>query len=253
VERVDQATVSSFHAPVPLEPGGTVTLGEDTAHHMRVARLAVGAPVALVDGAGTRARGRLVRLTKAQALIEVDTAAFVEPPPPVHLLVPIADRERMLWLAEKCAELALTSWRPVLWRRSRSVSPRGEGSTFHAKVRARMAAALAQSEGPYLPATFPDATVERAIAAAPPGARWVLAPDGAPAAAERVRGPVTVALGPEGGLERAELAQLVAAGFRPVSLGGNVMRFETAGVAALAVARALLAAHAPPAPEPADV
>jgi 16S rRNA (uracil1498-N3)-methyltransferase len=132
------------------------------------------------------------------------------------------------------------------------VSPRGEGSTFQAKVRARMAAALAQSEGPYLPTTFPDATVERAIAAAPPGDRWVLDPDGAPAAAEPVRGPVTVALGPEGGLERAELAQLADAGFRPVSLGGNVMRFETAGVAALAVARALLAAHSLAAPEPSD-
>ena len=245
MERVDQATVSTFYAPFPLEPGSGVTLAEDVAHHMRVARLAVGAPVGLVDGAGTRASGRLVRLTKAQALVEVDTAAFVEPPPPVHLLVPIADRERMLWLAEKSTELALTSWRPVLWRRSRSVSPRGEGSTFQAKVRARMAAALAQCEGPYMPTTFPDATVERAIAAAPEGERWLLDPDGAPAAAQRATGPVTIALGPEGGLERLERDRLEVAGFRPVSLGGNVMRFETAGVAALAVARALLAAHSP--------
>ncbi len=50
----------------------------------------------------------------------------------------------------------------------------------------------------------------------------------------------------EGGLERAERDELVAAGFVPVSLGGNVMRFETAGVAALAVARALMAAHPQP-------
>lgn len=247
MERVDQATVSTFYAPFPLEPGAGVTLAEDVAHHMRVARLAVGAPVRLVDGVGTRASGRLVRLSKAQALVEVDAAAFTEPAPAVHLLVPIADRERMLWLAEKATELALTSWRPVLWRRSRSVSPRGEGSTFQAKVRARMAAALAQCEGPYIPTTFPDATVERAVAAAPAGARWLLDPDGAPVAGERPAGPVTIALGPEGGLERAEQAQLASAGFRPVSLGGNVMRFETAGVAALAVARALLAQH-PPAP-----
>ena len=248
MERVDQATVSTFYAPFPLEPGAGVALAEDVAHHMRVARLAVGAPVRLVDGAGTRASGRLVRLSKAQALVELDSAAFTEPPPAVHLLVPIADRERMLWLAEKGTELALTSWRPVLWKRSRSVSPRGEGSTFQAKVRARMAAALAQCEGPYIPTTFPDANVERAIAAAPAGARWGFDPDGSPAAGERPAGPVTIALGPEGGLERAEQAQLAAAGFRPVSLGGNIMRFETAGVAALAVARALLAEH-PPAPD----
>ncbi len=245
MERVDQATVSTFYTPDPLEPGAGVTLAEGIAHHMRVARLAVGAPVRLLDGAGMRGSGRLVRLTKSQALVEVDTVEHAEPPPPVHLLVPIADRERMLWLAEKSTELALTSWRPVLWRRSRSVSPRGEGSTFQAKVRARMAAALAQCEGPYIPATFPDATVEHAIAATPAGDRWLLDPGGTPAAAQRPGGPVTIALGPEGGIERAEHEQLLAAGFLPVSLGGNILRFETAGVAALAVGRALLAVHSP--------
>ena len=246
MERVDQATVSTFYAPFSLEPGGVVALGEGTAHHMRVARLAVGAVVGLVDGAGTRARGRLVRLTKAQALIEIDDASRFEPPPPVHLLVPIGDRDRMLWLAEKSTELALTSWRPVLWRRSRSVSPRGEGPAFQAKVRARMAAALAQSEGSHLPTTFPDATVERAIAAAPAGERWVLDPDGEAVAGRTPVSPVTIALGPEGGLERGERDALVASGFVPVGLGGNVLRFETAGVAALAVARALLAANPQP-------
>jgi 16S rRNA (uracil1498-N3)-methyltransferase len=34
------------------------------------------------------------------------------------LLAPVADRDRMLWLAEKTVELGLTSWRPVVWRRS---------------------------------------------------------------------------------------------------------------------------------------
>ena len=246
MERVDQAALSTFYAPVALEPGGTVTLGEDTAHHMRVARLAVGAPVGLVDGAGARAVGRLVRLSKAQALIEVDSVGRSEALAAVHMLIPIGDRDRMLWLAEKCTELALTSWRPVLWRRSRSVSPRGEGAAFQAKVRARMAAALAQCEGAYLPTTFPDATVDRAIAAAPPGERWVLDPDGGPAASRVPAAPVTIALGPEGGLERVERDALVAAGFSRVSLGGNVLRFETAGVAALAVARALLAVHPQP-------
>ncbi|HEX3157554.1 MAG TPA: RsmE family RNA methyltransferase, partial [Gemmatimonadaceae bacterium] len=46
---------------------------------------------------------------------------------------------------------------------------------------------------------------------------------------------VTAALGPEGGLAPAERELLAAAGFRPVSLSGNVLRFETAGVAALAI------------------
>jgi 16S rRNA (uracil1498-N3)-methyltransferase len=74
----------------------------------------------------------------------------------------------------------------------------------------------------------------------------VLDPDGEPAAARAPGAPITIALGPEGGLERAERDALAEAGFTPVSLGGNILRFETAGIAALAVARALLAAQ----PEP---
>ena len=52
--------------------------------------------------------------------------------------------------------------------------------------------------------------------------------------------PVTLAIGPEGGLEEGEMEELVAAGFLPVGVGGNILRFETAAVAALAIARCAL-------------
>jgi 16S rRNA (uracil1498-N3)-methyltransferase len=161
----------------------------------------------------------------------------------VHLLVPVADKDRMLWLAEKAAELACTSWRPVLWRRSRSVSPRGEGISFQAKVRSRMEGALTQSEGAWLPQLFPDATVERAVLAAPPGDRIVLDPAGPPLVgpgADPIMAPITFAIGPEGGIEGDEMAALEHAGFRRASIGSTILRFETASVAALAIARTIL-------------
>ncbi len=219
-----------------------LTLGEDAAHHMRVLRLEAGARVQLADGQGGRGVGTVVRVAKRNASVQVDTCEFVEPLPPVHLIVPIADRERMLWLGEKAAELGASSWRPVLFKRSRSVSPRGEGPTFQQRLRARMTSALEQSGGAWLPTPFPDSTVETSIAAAPEGVRVVLEKGGTSIAellgAERSV-PVTIVLGPEGGLEPSELAQFAAAGFQPASLGSSLLRFETAGVAALAVARAI--------------
>ena len=249
MERVDRPTVASFFSEGPLAAGGATTLGEDAAHHMRVRRLDVGERIALVDGAGSVARGTIVRVARGHAVVDVDRVEHREPPPPVHMLVPVADRERMLLLAEKCVELGATSWRPVLWRRSRSVSPRGEGAGFQGKVRARMASALTQCEGAWLPELHPDATMERAISATPAGLRLVLDADGPPILSLPLAGVVSLAVGPEGGLERAERDELVASGFAPASLSGHILRFETAAVAALAIVRAALALQPPTARE----
>ncbi|MBL0172591.1 MAG: 16S rRNA (uracil(1498)-N(3))-methyltransferase [Gemmatimonadaceae bacterium] len=231
--------------------GGCV-LDEHAARHMRALRLDAGAIVALRDGAGGVAEGQLVRLTKSQAQIEVQVVEHREPLTAVHLLVPVADKDRMLWLAEKAGELACTSWRPVMWRRSRSVTPRGEGMSFQARVRARMESALAQSEGAWLPQLYPEANVERAVLAVPDSDRIVLDPNGAPLigpAAVPIRGAVTLAIGPEGGIEADEMAALERAGFRRASLGTTILRFETAAIAAMAIVRTALApSHRSPAP-----
>jgi 16S rRNA (uracil1498-N3)-methyltransferase len=47
-------------------------------------------------------------------------------------------------------------------------------------------------------------------------------------------GAITLAIGPEGGFIDAEIASLVRAGFRPVSLGPRILRVETAVAALLA-------------------
>lgn len=236
-----------FFVEVPLAAGAPVTLSEADAHHIRVARLDVGARVGLRDGAGAVARGTLVRVSRGHAIVAVETVHAEPPPEAVHLLGPVADRDRMLWLAEKAAELGVASWRPVVWRRSRGVAPRGDGPTFRGKVRARMIAALLQSRGAWLPEIFPEAPLERAIAAAPRGTAVVLHPGGVPMAAIPAIAPVVVAVGPEGGLEPDELVALDAAGFVRTALGQTVLRFETAAVAGVAVARALLSVSDRPA------
>lgn len=240
MERRDRGALATFFCPEPMIAGREVALGEAEARHARVRRIGVGDTLRLVDGAGAVAFGPLVRLTKAQAVVDVGRVERLDPLPDVHLLLPVADRERMLLLAEKATELGIASWRPVLWRRSRSVSPRGEGMTFQSKVRARMVGALTQSGGGFLPALFPDATPERAVAACPAGERWLLDAEGEAPPAMLAGEPLTVAVGPEGGLEEAERETFVAGGFRLVRVAPLVLRFETAAIAGLAVARAAM-------------
>lgn len=237
----------TFYADESFADASTLTLGEDAAHHMRVRRLEIGARIRVLDGQGHRGEGTLTQLAKRHAAVSIELVEDSAPPPPLHLLLPVADKDRMLWLAEKAAELCLTSWRPVSFRRSKHVNPRGEGPVFLQKTKARMIAAMEQSGSAWLPTMYPDATVEHAIAARPEGIALVLDAGAPPMLdvlrAESARRPlhethVTVVIGPEGGFEAAERAAFEAAGFTPCAIGASVLRFETAAVAALAVARA---------------
>lgn len=245
-------SLPTFVTEEPFSAPGSITLGEDAAHHMRVRRLEMGARVGLLDGAGRRGEGTITQLAKRHATVSVEASAQVEPPAPIHLMLPVADRDRMLWLAEKATELQVASWRPVLYRRSRNVTPRGEGTTFQQKARARMIGALEQSRGAWLPAMYPEAQLEHAIAARPEGVALVLEAGSATVLeqvmplvqrswrSDGVLQPVTIAVGPEGGFEPSELEALTAAGFARAAIGGSILRFETAAVAGIAAVRAAL-------------
>jgi 16S rRNA (uracil1498-N3)-methyltransferase len=244
---------ATFFADPPFTVGTHTALGEDDVRHLRVLRMSVGDRVGLRDGAGHIASGQLVRLGKTQALVEIDETTTVDPPLPIHLLVPVADRDRMLWLAEKAAEFNITTWRPVLWRRSKSVSPRGEGQTFRTKVRARMISAMLQSKSAWLPEIFPESPPDRALTAVPGSNDGDTTPTHAVRIALEMSGtpiwhpgtpplhpPVTLAIGPEGGFEPIELEQLTTSHFTLHTLGPSILRFETAAVAAIAIARCML-------------
>ena len=237
-----RVTVASFVAAAPISVG-RMTLDEDAAHHARVRRLVDGDAVSVRDGAGVVASGRVARIGKHALDVEVDELEHVVPPPPVHLIAPVADRDRMLWLGEKAVEIGATSWRAVRWQRSRSVAPRGEGDAFVAKLHARMRQALAQCEGAWLPAVYDAEDLDVVLRDLPPGARLVLDAGGVPvgpAVSEAFGDGVTLAVGPEGGLEPWEMAACEAAGCHRTRLPGNILRFETAGVVGLAFARALV-------------
>lgn len=244
MERADRAPVGTFYAPGAWGP--VVELDEGAAHHASVKRLAVGDPVRLTSGDGRRILGEITTLAKRRLAVSTtgETLEEVSAPPRVELWAPVGDRERMLWLAEKATELGLTAWRPVSYRRSRSVSPRGEGDAFRDKVRARMISALEQSGGAWLPELLPDSTLDRAL----PDVPWetgLLLDAGANPIRDTLsrftvhdsRFTMTLALGPEGGLDPDERDEFLSVGWRRASLGYNVLRFETAAIAALAIIR----------------
>lgn len=242
VDGTHSAFVATFYAPGNWPD--RVVLDEAASHHATVKRLAVGDSVRLSSGDGRRAHGTIAVLTKHRLEVECYHTSLEMVPalPHVALWAPVGDRERMLLLAEKAVELGVSSWRTMQYRRSRSVAPRGEGSAFREKLHARMVAALEQSGGAWLPTIEPESSSLDTISKGIHGHAILLDSFGAPIVdvLAEAHEPVIIACGPEGGLEPAELDAFVDAGWRTASLGPNVLRFETAGIAGLTLARALL-------------
>jgi 16S rRNA (uracil1498-N3)-methyltransferase len=242
VDRSSRASIATFYAPGAWER--RVVLDDAAAHHAAVRRLTVGDVVRLTSGDGRRVHGRIETITGRELAIECDVATtdLVRARPYVELWAPVGDRDRMLFLAEKAVELGVSAWRSVLYRRSRSVTPRGEGEAFRQKLRARMISALEQCGDAWLPELLPECDATVAIPPVPTGGAIVLDERGLAMAdiLTAAHAPVVLALGPEGGFEPEEREAFEEAGWRGASLGTNVLRFETAAIAALALTRALL-------------
>jgi 16S rRNA (uracil1498-N3)-methyltransferase len=230
--------VATFFVDAELHAGGRAQLDASAAHHARVKRLVAGDIIAVTDGAGVRATASITELRKSSVECDVIRVELHARPPALHVRVPVADRDRMLWLAEKATEFGVTTWQSVRFRRSMSVSPRGEGSTFTAKLRLRMIAALEQSGGAWLPHLLPDADLRDVAPAA--SCSFVLDAGGPPLLG--VFDPVTgrepiVLVGPEGGIEPDEMAILEGGGWHRARLASTTLRFETAGIGAIAAIR----------------
>ena len=237
MEREHRSILTLF-SDQPFEADLEVVLGEDAAHHARVRRASSGEPVRLLDGAGSIASGAVASVDKRRLTVRLDEVKRVAPPIPLDVIVPVADRDRLLFAAEKCVELQVTAWRPAYFARSRRVGSRGEGERFREKVAARMRSALEQSGGAWLPVIHPEIDAESALQAPTTTSRFVLDAGGTPLLAQRIDQSVALAVGPEGGLERNELDMAARQGWTIVSLGSTTLRFETAIIAGAAVIRA---------------
>lgn len=242
MERDARPPVATFYCASPLVRGDSIDLSESAAHHARVKRLEVGDAIQLTDGRGLLATGDLSSLDKRRATVAIGSVQRAPAAPVIHLRVPIGDRDRMLLLAEKAAELGVASWQAVRFRRSMSVSPRGEGESFGAKIEARMISALEQSGGAWLPKRLTDGAIEE-IDATEDVSRILLDREGDALLRVADARPTALLFGPEGGLEPAERELLLASGWRLARLAENTLRFETAGIAAIAVVRAVQLAN----------
>jgi 16S rRNA (uracil1498-N3)-methyltransferase len=228
-----------FWAPLdgPVEVGGTLVVsGAEGRHAAVVRRLRAGEALVVTDGAG-RAATCVVRSVAGDELTVAVESFEVAAAPTPRLALPKGERGETA--VETMTEVGVDVIVP--WAASRCVTRwQGErGARSLERWRGSARAAAKQSRRTWWPQIRPLATtadVERLLSAAALG---VLLHEAATAplaeASVPTSGDVVVVVGPEGGLDDAELDQLSAAGGAPLRLGPAVLRTSTAGTAAAAV------------------
>jgi len=224
---------SVLTAPETLVAGATVVLDDEERHHLRVRRAVAGEKVRVLDGAGGVGEGRLEQNGDGFA-VALDRVIRVPKPALFALIVGAGDKERFGWLAEKAAELGVTDLVPLKSERTRSVAA-GIREAHVQALQRRARQAIKQSGAPWAPRLLAPIDVKTAAAQGVGDFRWLADSEGESPPVLPGDAPLIVVVGPEGGLVPPERDAFVAAGFRPVRFAPDLLRFETAALAAAAV------------------
>jgi 16S rRNA (uracil1498-N3)-methyltransferase len=215
-----------------LAVGQRVSLEESEIHHLKVRRARDGEKVQVLDGAGFQGDGTLVRVGRSWA-VEINGAELVQQPAALTLAVAAGDRERFSWLVEKAAELGVTRIVPLETARTAGVATRLKGAHI-GRLQRSAVEAIKQCGAAWAPEIENLIPLMTFLGEPLTGNGWLAdqAGDAAPALLDQT--PLSVIIGPEGGLSDEERGAAVTAGYRPVALGTHTLRFETAALAAAA-------------------
>jgi 16S rRNA (uracil1498-N3)-methyltransferase len=207
-----------------------LVLPDAEARHLRVSRIGPGAEVVVLDGEGARAAAHLSSDGR-QAIVQGLVPARGEPSRRVTVLLGVGEPARVEWAVEKGTECGAARFLLVAAARSQRAHV-AAGSAKLERLRRIAAEAAKQCNRSVVPGVFEPQALAAGLARCH-GPLFVARP-GAPRLVSGTSGlDVAVAVGPEGGFDAAEEGLLDESGAVPFSLGGRILRLETAVVAAL--------------------
>jgi 16S rRNA (uracil1498-N3)-methyltransferase len=221
-----------------------VLLGDHAEHLARVLRARVGqefdisVPISFSISAGAKVRRGQVTLVQAD---RVEFELFEEIPSvsgaELTLLLAIYKFDRMEWAIEKCTELGVRRFVPVISRRTDPhLAAASEKRVERWQRVARQAAEQSRRVGApeiSVPVKLAEAlnTVARLRIVLAESETQTLLRDLMPPEAVAV----ALAIGPEGGWTDEEIKSFGEAGWASASLGPTILRAETAAIAATAI------------------
>lgn len=210
--------------------GDVISLGKDHAHYLKnVMRLSEGAQLRLFDGHNGEWIGEITNLGKkdVQCSLKEQVKKQPKPPAPIHLLFAPIKKQRMDFMIEKAVELGCTHLHPVLTDHTENRHIKNE------RLQAQIIEAAEQCERLDIPALRPLTPLKDKIVNwnNTPEILWAAERLQTATKLEQQKAPQAFLIGPEGGFSHNECEILEkTALIKPVTLGNNILRAETAAL-----------------------
>jgi 16S rRNA (uracil1498-N3)-methyltransferase len=230
-----------FYAPPSAFADQTITLAADEARHLRdVLRLKTGDEVYVFNGVGREFRCTVSSTRRDSAELRID--AEVEPAKPesqlqLNLCVALLKGEKFDLVVQKATELGVTKVVPLITRHA-DIHLRDEADATKRVARWQRIAleAAKQSGRAFVPEVSAPVAFDSLLASSRDGLRVMFSERGGAALGSVTPSQIVTALvGSEGGWSDEEIEQAKVHDFHIVTLGGRVLRAETAAITVTAL------------------
>ena len=224
-----------FLSQTPTED--TARLEGDEARHLaRVMRAKTGDTVELFDGQGTSWTATVQAFQRNHVLLRLDQkqSETISNKPTITLAVALPKGDRQKWLIEKITELGTDSLVPLTTTRSVAEPTAAAISRLQRGV---IESCKQSGRNRLLEITQPQ-SLHNLLTTSSASLRILACPDGTPMQSILLKpiDNILIAIGPEGGFTDEEIRTANASGFAQMSLCQNILRIETAAIAAAVIA-----------------
>jgi 16S rRNA (uracil1498-N3)-methyltransferase len=212
--------------------GDVITLGEqESSHCIRVMRMKTGDNMDITDGNGHFFKGEILlahdKKTEVR-ILETTNVPLIHNR--LHLYVALTKQaDRLEWMLEKCVELGLASFTPLITHRTERKNIRVDRLELIA-LSAMKQSLKAWSTTVHPAQKFKDAVkINSGIGYI---AHCIEGESKIELSAATIENDTHIFIGPEGDFTADEVELAMQSGLKPVSLGSSRLRTETAGLAA---------------------
>ena len=210
--------------------------GDEARHLARVMRAKTGDTVELFDGQGTSWTATVQAIQRNHVSLRLDQkqSETISNKPIITLAVALPKGDRQKWLIEKITELGTDSLVPLTTTRSVAEPTAAAISRLQRGV---IESCKQSGRNRLLEITQPQ-SLHNLLTTSSASLRILACPDGTPMQSILLKpiDNILIAIGPEGGFTDEEIRTANASGFAQMSLCQNILRIETAAIAAAVIA-----------------